>query len=175
VGGEPSILPNYGDRCPSSPRHLGATRRLRVCNLEFVQTHEDFDSDEFVPPDLDDTDETTSPGPRVAVDVAAFACELGMLVLLAFAGFGLGDGGLMGIALAAFYPALVVVIWSFWVAPKATRRLRDPWRLVLQVVLFAATGVASGLAGYLVAAIVFPIIASLVFIATRFVTGVAQP
>jgi len=112
-----------------------------------VRTHEDFEfessleQDDFVPPE-DEMDVEDPAGARIAVDLAAFVCELAMLALLAVAGWGPGDGGLMGIALAAFYPALVIVIWSFWVAPKAKHRLGDPWRLLLQIGLFAATGLA---------------------------------
>ena len=146
-----------------------------------MRTHEDFefesdvDAEEFIPDTDQDADVAQPAGSRIAVDLLAFGCELAMLVLLAFAGWGLGNGGLMGIALAVLYPALVIVIWSFWVAPKAARRLADPWRLLVQVALFGATGVALGLADHLVLAIVFPVIASLTFVATRFIARPAAP
>ena len=143
--------------------------------------HEDFefesdvDAEEFIPDTEQDAEIEPPAGARIAVDLLAFGCELAMLVLLGVAGWGLGNGGLMGIALAVLYPALVIVIWSVWVAPKAARRLVDPWRLLVQVALFTATGVALGLADHLVFAIVFPVIASLTFIATRFIARPAAP
>ena len=147
-----------------------------------MQTHEDYefdsdvDSSYFTPEDELDSDPKRFPNAsRIAVDLAAFACELGMLALLALAGWGLGNGGLLGIALAAFYPALAILIWSAWVAPKANHRLRDPWRLALQVLLFGATGVALAAADHLIFAIVFPIIAALIFVATRLIAQSAAP
>jgi len=66
----------------------------------------------------------------------------------------------------------VILIWSAWIAPKARRRLADPWRLVVQIGLFTATGIALGVADHVVFAVVFPVMATLVFVATRLT---AQP
>ena len=141
-----------------------------------MPTHQDYefdsdvDSGYFTPDDeRDDDSGPVAVGSRIIVDLAAFACELGMLALLAVAGWGLGSGGLMGIALATFYPALVILIWSVWIAPKASHRLGDPWRLIVQAALFGATGVALGAADHLVFAIVFPVMATLTFTATRLI------
>jgi hypothetical protein len=109
---------------------------------------------------------------RVMVELAAFCCELAMLVVLGIAGWGLGSGGLMGIAFTIFYPALGVLIWSIWVAPRSGRRLPDPLRLLVQLVLFAATGALSAAAGHPILGIVFAVIACGVFVATRFTGGV---
>jgi len=86
------------------------------------------------------------PSAGLALDLAALGCETAMLVLLGLGGWDLGSGGLFGISLAVFYPALAVLIWGMWVAPRARRRLRDPWLLLLQVALFVATGVQIGVA-----------------------------
>jgi hypothetical protein len=111
------------------------------------------------------------PAVRGAVELIAFLCELGMLVVLVIAGWALDSGGLMSIALAIFYPALAILIWSVWMAPRSARRLADPWRLAAQVALFAATAVLASIAGHPVLGIVFGVVACLAFVATRY-TGV---
>src|SRR5579872_1727018 len=93
---------------------------------------------------------TAGGGIRILVDVLAFACELAMLALLVVSGWSLGDGGLLGIALAVLYPAVAVLVWARWIAPTATRRLPDPWRFVVQVVLFGLTSAAAAASGRLV-------------------------
>jgi hypothetical protein len=110
------------------------------------------------------------PSAGLALDLAALGCETAMLVLLGLGGWDLGSGGLFGISLAVFYPALAVLIWGMWVAPRARRRLRDPWLLLLQVALFVATGVQIGVAGHRTTAWVFPPVAVAVFVAARVVS-----
>jgi hypothetical protein len=125
-------------------------------------------------PARDSGEASSATAVRITVDLLAFASELAMLVLLAVAGWDIGHGGLMGIALAVLYPALTILIWSAWIAPRAPRRLADPWRLVVQLALFAGTGVAVGVGGHVAAAIVFSVVASLAFIASRFVAGTSN-
>jgi hypothetical protein len=102
----------------------------------------------------------------------AFACELAMIAVLGIAGWGLGSGGLLSIALMIFYPALAVLIWAAWVAPKAGRRLGDPWRLSIQLALFAATAALSAAAGHVLLGVVFGALAWVSFIAARFTGGI---
>jgi hypothetical protein len=104
---------------------------------------------------------------QAVVDIAAFAAEIAMLVLLALSGWDFGNGGLLGIALAVFYPALAITVWAIWVAPSSRHRLGDPARLALQVAMFAATGIAVGVAGHTVVAVIFPVLATVVFALTR--------
>jgi hypothetical protein len=112
------------------------------------------------------------PAVRGVVELIAFLCELGMLVVLVVAGWGLGSGGLMSIALAIFYPALAILIWSVWMAPRSARRLVDPWRLAAQVALFAATAVLASIAGHPVLGVAFGVVASLAFVTSRYTGGV---
>jgi|BarGraNGADG00212_1021973.scaffolds.fasta_scaffold21043_2 hypothetical protein len=109
---------------------------------------------------------------RGVVEAAAFLCELAMLVLLAVAGWGLGTGGLMSIALAVFYPALAILIWSVWMAPTSSRRLADPSRLIAQVVLFVGTAVLAVTARHPMWGIAFAAIATLTFTASRYAGGI---
>jgi hypothetical protein len=78
-----------------------------------------------------------------------FVLELCMLVALGIWGFS--ENIVLGVAA----PLAAAVVWGLWIAPKATRRLRDPGRLVAELVLFGAAGVALTAAGHPLAAAVF--------------------
>lgn len=110
-------------------------------------------------------------GAGAGVEALAFVCELAMLVVLGMAGWGLGKGGLMGIAFTIFYPALAILIWSVWMAPKSARRLADPWRLIVQLLLFGATAALAAAGGHPVVGIVFAVIAAATFSGSRLTGG----
>ena len=79
-----------------------------------------------------------------------FACELAVLVALAWwLWFVLG----VVVALA------VAVVWGVLIAPKASRRLPDPARLVLELAIFALATVAYLAVGQPVVAVAFAILA----------------
>ena len=82
-----------------------------------------------------------------------FLLELCLLAALAAWGFGLGGVAGVGIGLAA--PIAAAAVWGLLVAPKAPNRLGDPWRLVLELVLFALAAAALVAAGYANLAVVF--------------------
>jgi hypothetical protein len=67
-----------------------------------------------------------------------FLAELGMLACLGIGGWRLGDSLLASVALGIVLPLVAAGIWGRWVAPRASRRLRDPGRLAVEVTLFAA-------------------------------------
>jgi hypothetical protein len=67
-----------------------------------------------------------------------FLAELGMLACLGIGGWQLGDSVLTSIVFAVALPLLAAGIWGRWVAPRASRRLRDPGRLAVEVTLFVA-------------------------------------
>ena len=100
---------------------------------------------------------------RALVELLAFGCELAMVAILGIAGWSLGSGGLISIALMIFYPALAILIWSVWVAPQAGRRLAQPWRLGVQLTLFAGTAALAAAGGHIVLGIVFGAVAWLTF------------
>nr|WP_277818528.1 YrdB family protein [Cellulosimicrobium arenosum] len=81
----------------------------------------------------------------------AFACEVALVVLLGVAGWRLGTAtGLavpLGVALALALPAATIVVWGRWLAPRAAHRLSQPWRLDVQVAVFAAGGLVVALTG----------------------------
>ena len=67
-----------------------------------------------------------------------FIAEIGMLVCLAWGGWSLGPQGLGALTLAIGLPVAAALVWSQWVAPRAPRRLQDPYRLWVEVSLFTA-------------------------------------
>ena len=89
--------------------------------------------------------------------VFRFILEMVVLVSLLLWGFGASDQLLVQLILGLGAPAIVIVLWGTFGSPKAPRRLEDPARLALEVVVFgigALAFVASGQAilGVLLAA-----------------------
>ena len=78
-----------------------------------------------------------------------FVLELCMLVALGIWGFS------ANIVLGIAAPLAAAVVWGLWIAPKATRRLRDPARLAVELLLFGVAGVALLAADHPLAAAVF--------------------
>ncbi len=86
---------------------------------------------------MDDEFELT--GPWLVLAAVRFLAEMGLLVALAWVGWELvapnrALGGLLGLVLTAG----AAVAWGAWVAPRARRRLDDPARFLVEVVLFGA-------------------------------------
>ena len=74
------------------------------------------------------------------VELAVLLVELVLLAVLAVAGTRLGDGALAPV-LGVVLPLGAAVLWGLRLAPRATRRLPDPRRVVakLALVLVAAS------------------------------------
>ena len=87
----------------------------------------------------------------------AFRFALEMLALLALFLFGLSlsDDLIMQLIVALGLPALSVGVWGTYVAPKASRRLPDPARLGVELVIFFAGVLAFGFAVSWILAILF--------------------
>jgi uncharacterized protein DUF2568 len=77
-----------------------------------------------------------------------FLLELGVLAALAFGGAQVGQGLAMKIGLGVGAPVLAAVVWGAFVAPRAAKRLPDPWRLLPEAAVFGAAAVALALAGH---------------------------
>jgi hypothetical protein len=88
-----------------------------------------------------------------------FLVELATLAALAVAGASASAPLAWRIALAIGAPVLLGVVWVLVMAPHARRRLPDPARLVVEIVLFVLAAAALGLAGDVVAAAVYGVIA----------------
>lgn len=87
-----------------------------------------------------------------------FLTELLLLAGLAVAGARLGDGLAFSIINAVLLPLAAAAVWGLFIAPKASRRLPEPARYLVEFVLFAGAGVALGLSGWLVAGIALAVV-----------------
>lgn len=84
--------------------------------------------------------EDATPAEAVAL-VVRFLLELGVLVSLGYWGTTALDGPVRFVVAAAG-PIVAILVWGFFVSPRAPRRLDDPARLVVELVVFGA-GVAA--------------------------------
>ncbi len=87
----------------------------------------------------------------------AFRFSLEMLVLLALFlwGMSMSDSLPIQLLFGLGAPLGVMVAWGMLVAPKASRRLADPVRLVVELVIFSLAALAFGLAVSWILALMF--------------------
>lgn len=71
-----------------------------------------------------------------------FILELIALVALALWGFSSSSELIIQLVLGLGAPAVAIAIWGTLVAPKAPRRLEDPIRVALEVVIFGVASLA---------------------------------
>jgi hypothetical protein len=107
------------------------------------------------------------PGRVGIVSMAAFACELAMLVLCFLAGWHFGRGGGTGALVGLLIVGPAGGVWAVWMAPTSTRRLEDPGRLILQIVLFVSVGALLVAAGWILPGVAFAVVACGVFALSR--------
>ncbi len=88
-----------------------------------------------------------------------FLTELATLAALAVAGARADTAVAWRVVLAILGPVLVAVIWGLAIGPRAARRLNDPVRLLVEIVIFVAAAVAVGLVSYAAVAVVYAFIA----------------
>jgi len=65
-----------------------------------------------------------------------FLLELCVLVIFSYWGFTSSDQTLIRILLGIGSPVLFAIIWGTFISPKAFRRLQEPWRGLLEIILF---------------------------------------
>ena len=92
---------------------------------------------------------------QVANLALRFLLGLCALAALGYWGYHTGTGTLMKVALCVGAVLLGVVVWGIFGAPASSRRLSDPWRLGLEILLFGGSALALGLAGQTTLAWVF--------------------
>lgn len=100
-----------------------------------------------------------------------FLIELGALAALAFGCAQVGQGLAMKIGLGVGAPILAAAVWGAFVAPRAAKRLPDPWRLLPEAAVFGAAAVALALAGHATLAWALAITAAL----NRALIALTQP
>jgi len=89
---------------------------------------------------------------RTFVLLVRFLSELGALA--AFTIWGFHEAGWFGV----FPPLLAAAVWGRWMAPKSSRRLTDPTRLVAELAFFSiATSAFAGADAPVAAAIFGPL------------------
>ncbi|GIK56417.1 MAG: hypothetical protein BroJett015_20800 [Chloroflexota bacterium] len=71
-----------------------------------------------------------------------FLLELCMPAALAYWGFQRDGGWLLRLVAGMGAPLLAATVWGLLIAPKAKRRLADPWRFLVELVLFGLAAVA---------------------------------
>lgn len=84
-----------------------------------------------------------------------FILELLALLALFLWGSARSDELTVQLVIGLGAPALVMVVWGLFVAPKARRRLPDPLRVMVELVIFALAVVAFALTVGAVVAVLF--------------------
>ena len=102
-----------------------------------------------------------------------FLLELALIAAVGAGAWDLAGGGAAGALAAGIAAAAVVVIWGLAIAPKARRRLPDPARLMLEMVLFVTGGLAA--TGQTLLGIVFAMTSAAVAVAVRQLSGGTAP
>ena len=92
-----------------------------------------------------------------AVLTVRFLTEVALLAGLAIAGTRLGDGVVFKIVDAVLLPLAAAAVWGMFIAPRARRRLAEPARIIVEVALFAGTGLVLLLSGLPVTGIVIAV------------------
>jgi anti-sigma-K factor RskA len=78
---------------------------------------------------------------RAANDGLRFSLELCALAAVAYWGWS-EHGGVWRWLLVVAAPLAVALLWGNTIAPKARRRMDDPWRLVVELLVFGSAVVA---------------------------------
>lgn len=97
------------------------------------------------------------------LDAVAFVCEIAMVILLVLAGHGFVDGW-QGWAVGVFLALVAIGIWAQWMAPTSVRRLENPTRLTVQIMLFITVALYAAAGGLVWYGLGFAVISSAVFI-----------
>lgn len=90
-----------------------------------------------------------------------FILELTALVALAIWGFGASDQIVVQLILGFGAPAMAIAVWGTFVSPKAPRRLEDPARIGIEVVIFGLGALAFAAAGLLGPGVVLALAAAI--------------
>jgi hypothetical protein len=106
---------------------------------------------------------------HAANDGLRFLLELCALAAVAYWGWS-EHGGLWRWVLVVAAPLAVATLWGKTIAPKAKRRVRDPWRLAVELLVFGSAVAALVDADQAVLAIVLGA-AVAIHIALTFVLG----
>jgi hypothetical protein len=90
-----------------------------------------------------------------------FILELVVLVALFLWGVSVSGELIVQVVLGLGAPAMVIGVWGAFVAPRASRRLPDPQRLAVEIVIFGAGVLAFAATGELILALLLAAAAAL--------------
>lgn len=111
-----------------------------------------------------------SPSPVAAFVLGVrFLTELALVGAAAWAGAARTRSIPLAIAFGVVAAIVVAGIWGLWIGPASQRRLPDPARLALEILLFAAAAVGLAFAGRAIVGAVIGIIGVITAVAVRFV------
>ena len=74
---------------------------------------------------------------RPANDALRFFLELSALAAVAYWGWTEPHGALRWVLVVAA-PLAVSLVWGRWMAPRSTKRVGDPWRLIIELLVFGS-------------------------------------
>jgi hypothetical protein len=97
---------------------------------------------------------------RTANLALAFFIEIAMLVALGYAGWAATDIQWLRYVLMIGWPALAILLWAIWAAPKSGRRLPGPALLLFKTAIFGVTTFLLFAAGTSAGALVFGTLAA---------------
>jgi uncharacterized protein DUF2568 len=106
---------------------------------------------------------------RAANDGLRFFLELSALAAVAYWGWS-EHAGVWRWVLVVAGPLAIALVWGQWVAPKARIRARDPWKLLLELLVFGSAVAALAGAGGPVLAIMLAA-ATLLHLSLTFALG----
>jgi hypothetical protein len=66
----------------------------------------------------------------------AFLLELCMLAALGYWGYTLDQGLAVRVVAGLGAPIVAAVLWGVWMAPRASKRLPEPWHLIAELIIF---------------------------------------
>jgi hypothetical protein len=95
------------------------------------------------------------------LEALRFLLELCAVAALAIAGASASW------VLAILLPLALIIFWGRFIAPKAARRLRDPLRLGIEIVIFTAVGTSLAIAGRPIAGVALAVLSIAVALALR--------
>src|SRR5215469_322659 len=95
---------------------------------------------------------------KTAVLAIRFGTELALLAVLVILGLNAGIATADRIVLAVACPVVAAIIWGIAIAPQARRRLADPLRFAVEVVLFGASATGLGVEGSVIWAVIFAVV-----------------
>ncbi|MFD0698863.1 YrdB family protein [Paenibacillus sp. GCM10027628] len=87
-----------------------------------------------------------------------FVLELCMLAALGYWGFHVGKGMIVKSALGIGAPLIAAVLWGMFVAPKASIAIAEPYRLLIELVIFASATAALYVSGRQSLAVTFALV-----------------